>query len=341
MRFLRAQPERRGPIISAELSVGASAIVAPDAALAQSFLHCASGMLRPASGRVLLDQRAPYSDPELRARMPTLLPVEPRLISPRPWFPVLRPRRPVPSTVGEVVAALLTLRSSVTGERAVPTQELWLLDGLSHRPPTSLTPAELRRVSLALALSLESPLALLLDEPFAGLQEQEIPRVLEHIAQRAAGGAIVVFVVRQAQAAAHLAERVHFLRPADAARQGAPRYAVHSHARDTLSARLSQRGLSCAIDEHSRDRLHVSHPDEAVLLEQLTQALAANVDSADNSGPSSAVTALYADPERLLFGPRAQKDTARERDAREQDAGTRDAPTELPSTDAPSTEDTR
>lgn len=331
MRFLRAQPERRGPIISAELSAGASAIVTPDAALAQSFLHCASGMLRPASGRVLLDQRAPYSDPELRARMPTLLPVEPRLISPRPWFPALRPRRPIPSTVGEVVAALLTLRSSVTGERAVPDQELWLLDGLSRRPPASLTPTELRRVSLALALSLESPLALLLDEPFAELQEQEIPRVLERIAQRAAGGAIVVFVVRQAQAAAHLAERVHFLRPADAARQGTPRYAVHSHVRTTLSARLSQRGFSCVIDEHSRDRLHITHPDEAVLLGQLTQALAEEDDSPHTSGAHSAVTALYADPERLPVGPLAQKDTARERNT----------PKELPSTDAPSTEDTR
>ena len=104
--------------------------------------------------------------------------------------------------------------------------DLWLFVTTARRyadavPWRLLRAARQRGAVVALALSLESPLALLLDEPFAGLQEQEIPRVLEHIAQRAAGGAIVVFVVRQAQAAAHLAERVHFLRPADAARQGA------------------------------------------------------------------------------------------------------------------------
>jgi NitT/TauT family transport system ATP-binding protein len=157
-----------------------------------TLLKLAAGLLRPTSGQVLLQGRAPaggrhvgfvFQAPTLldwlRARDNVLLPVSLQ-------------RRPAPADIAHADALLAQLG----------------LATLADRYPRQLSGGQQSRVALARALLLQPPL-LLLDEPFAALDaitREELQQDLLRVARER--GTTVLFVTHDIAEAVFLGDRV-------------------------------------------------------------------------------------------------------------------------------------
>lgn len=303
--FERMAPQRKGPVFSADLAPGAHAFVVPDAWVGTSLLLCAAGLLTPYRGRVHVGGSTPQNSPLLRARMPALLPEEPALpVATTPWTQFAR-RRASDPTLREVLRRLLALRDHAARDlarhAAVTPEDLFLVTGLLDRRVSQLSSNEFRRVSLALALSLPSPTALLLFEPLRELDAAEAGQVLDLLSRRADAGAIVVFVVLQRRMAEHLAPNVLLVGRAPA-RDTHAHYVVRTPQREILARRLSAQGLDCTLDPLVSDRLHVSSPNAEELVDQLSLALAPTDESSGDNAKALSILEFYEDTPSDLTG---------------------------------------
>jgi ABC-2 type transport system ATP-binding protein len=149
-------------------------------------VELATGSRRPRSGQVRLDGVDPARSPALRRRIGSLLARED-----------LPPGKCVADSLGLLVGA----RGDPAAARALE------LIGLGHwttRGTTTLSAAETRSVMLALALSTNDPLALLLFEPLADLPGISAELVLERLHRAAASGTCVLGVTSSPRDAAAL-----------------------------------------------------------------------------------------------------------------------------------------
>ncbi|TET97596.1 MAG: ABC transporter ATP-binding protein [Dehalococcoidia bacterium] len=172
------------------------AVVGPNGAGKSTLIHVLALLERPSAGEVLLDSRPvrgnllPY-----RRRMAVVF-QEPLLLD---------------ATVESNVGSGLALRGVPRAERVVRVRR-WLerfgIAELARRPARTLSGGEAQRVSLARALALE-PDVLLLDEPFAALDEPTRQALIDDLDQALGQtGATVVFVTHDRAEALRLGDRV-------------------------------------------------------------------------------------------------------------------------------------
>lgn len=169
--------------VDLELSPGLHVLLGDPDGVAGEFVELVAGLRAPRRGTLLLDGRPPRGTPAVRRATRTLFAVE---------------RLPFAPSVATAVARVQGLR----GEAASPA-EILAAAGLSHRAtaaPSTLSPVELRRIALELALVGSGASVLLLVEPLGTAAPREA--VLARIAERASSGALVLVVTASADDAA-------------------------------------------------------------------------------------------------------------------------------------------
>jgi ABC-type thiamine transport system ATPase subunit len=168
-------------LIRADLEVdgGVHSVVTVTPDGGNELVEIASGMRAPVRGTVLVDGKNPYSSPEARRRIGSLLAVE-----------AIEEVR----TVEAWVARALHFKRTA----AVPSAVLDAigLGGLAKRTPGALSRSESRGVALAVALATEGG-AILLFEPLATPAGRA--RVVASIAEAAEKGATVICVTASAR----------------------------------------------------------------------------------------------------------------------------------------------
>jgi iron complex transport system ATP-binding protein len=188
------------------LSPGLVVVVGENGAGKSTLLDVLAGLLCPAVGRVLLDGEPLSSrSPAERARRVASLGQRPRAA---PWL-----------RVRERVAQGLIPRlgagppSSPRVHRAVDDVAAALgIAGLLDRPLAALSGGEQQRAHVARALIDDDAAVVLLDEPFAGLDEAGCALLVRALRARADAGTVVVVSVHDLGLAALLGGRVLGLR---------------------------------------------------------------------------------------------------------------------------------
>jgi NitT/TauT family transport system ATP-binding protein len=177
-----------GPIDAALEAGRLTAIVGPSGCGKSTLLRIVAGLLAPTSGRVAWRGREPMR-PAFVFQDPTLM----------PW-----------ASVADNVALPLRLagRSRRQSHAAVqPWIERVGLSGFERARPHELSGGMRMRASLARALATD-PNLLLLDEPFAALDELTRFRLNDELLAWAAGGPTILFVTHSVFEAVYLADRV-------------------------------------------------------------------------------------------------------------------------------------
>lgn len=156
-----------------------------------TLLHMLGGLLAPDSGRVLADGRDIYalSDKELSAFRNRYIGVIPQGSTPIASLTVLEN---------------VLLPSLMAGERAeADAMELLETVGIAalrDAMPGELSGGELRRMAIARAL-INKPSIVLADEPTGDLDDENTAMVLSLLRDTAAGGAAVLLVTHESEAA--------------------------------------------------------------------------------------------------------------------------------------------
>jgi ABC-type thiamine transport system ATPase subunit len=173
--------------VDASFSAGTQVVVGSERDGTDILIELAAGMRRPASGRVLLDGVAAWSNAGTRRRIACLCAEE-----------ILLPARNVTGAVA------LALRA-----RADDRSALSVLDhaGLAHfadQRASALTSREARAVALGIALSHREPALLALHEPLtvAGIVQEDF--ILRTLSKLGAAGAIVLCTASRLEDAARL-----------------------------------------------------------------------------------------------------------------------------------------
>jgi NitT/TauT family transport system ATP-binding protein len=173
-------------------------LVGPSGCGKSSLLMMMAGLLRPTSGTILISG-APIEVPD-----PNRVGVvfqEPSLF---PWL-----------TAEENVEFPLALRGVPKKDRAKAEEALQLvgLDGFGKRHPHELSGGMKQRVSIARGL-VQDPPVLLMDEPFAALDEQTRMTMGDELLRIwAATGKTIVFVTHSLTEAVYLADEVIVMSP--------------------------------------------------------------------------------------------------------------------------------
>ena len=174
-------------------------LVGPSGCGKSSLLMMMAGLRHPTSGTILVSG-APIADPD-----PNRVGVvfqEPSLF---PWL-----------TAEENVEFPLTLRGVAKKDRRARAQEalqLVGLDGFGQRHPHELSGGMKQRVSIARGL-VQDPPVLLMDEPFAALDEQTRMTMGDELLRIwAATGKTIVFVTHSLTEAVYLADEVIVMSP--------------------------------------------------------------------------------------------------------------------------------
>jgi lipopolysaccharide export system ATP-binding protein len=165
-------------------------LLGPNGAGKTTTFYMTVGLAAPDSGRVLLDGTDVTSDPMyVRARKGIgYLPQEPSI------FRGL--------TVEQNILAILETRGLDAAERRTRLRELLAelnLTPLANAPAYTLSGGERRRVEITRALVI-SPLFILLDEPFAGIDPiavSDIQKIIFHLRERGIGVLITDHNVRE------------------------------------------------------------------------------------------------------------------------------------------------
>jgi ABC-type Na+ transport system ATPase subunit NatA len=156
-------------------------------------LELASGRLAPRRGRVLLASKQVFSSPETRATQ---------------GVSVGDPEWPAALTVQEVCKTRLALHAQKTAVLSADAALRQLgLEALASKRCGQLSVVELRAAQLSLALALESPSALLLEDPL-GVPGISRPALLELLAARAQSAVVLVATEERLDCEA-LGGRVH------------------------------------------------------------------------------------------------------------------------------------
>lgn len=160
-----------------------------------TLLHILGGLMKPVTGRVLLDETDLYAmrDAErdaLRSRHIGIAPQ--RLMS----LASLSVRENI------LLPALLTGEEEQFAARADALMEQLGIRKLASVVPSELSGGELRRVTIARALVMQ-PGILLADEPTGDLDEENTRRVLSLLREVADAGTAVLLVTHEREAAAY------------------------------------------------------------------------------------------------------------------------------------------
>ena len=204
LRATSASLERDGTVLCCDVDVDFEAgqlvaIVGPNGAGKSSLLALLAGDLDPASGSVDLDG-APMKS------------IEPLDLARR--RAVLSQSNTVafPFSVAEVVTMgrfPWSTQSSAATDQRIVAESMAATDvaHLSRRRITTLSGGEAARVALARVLAQDTAIVLL-DEPTASLDIKHQEMVFDLLRAKAAGGALVIIVVHDLEAAAAIADRL-------------------------------------------------------------------------------------------------------------------------------------
>jgi len=287
-----------GPLTAASARLTGGTYVALGRAQdgAAALIELSAGIVRPSSGQVFLDGKAPFADPETRRRIGALGAEE---------------RLPPAKTVALALGSLLRAREDTRSAGEILDQ--FGLSWLLSRRPSSLILRETRAVALALALSQREPLLLALFEPLSldGIIQEGSLR--ESVARCSGAGAVVLTTASRLEDAATIEGTLSVLERgtwlgASAAR--APTETVALRVRSADATRLA-RALA-AKDEISA--LEAASPRELIVHGNDPERVAAHVLT---SAKEAAITieALRIDAPTL-----SELTAARERAARAEQA---------------------
>jgi iron complex transport system ATP-binding protein len=192
-------PVPRLQVPSLELGPGLTVVVGENGAGKSTLLDVAAGVLAPTTGAVLLDG-SPLSTrtPSARARVIASLGQRPRSA---PWLRV-------DERIAQGLAPRLGARATPDHPAVAHVLEALALGALRHRTLTSLSGGEQQRAHIGRALVDSDAGVVLLDEPFAGLDEGATALVVAVLQARAGAGAAVVVSVHDLGLAALLGGRV-------------------------------------------------------------------------------------------------------------------------------------
>jgi ABC-2 type transport system ATP-binding protein len=205
--------------VSLALGAGLSAIVGTAADGILAIAPLVSGFTARRAGTVAVAGRDPARDPAIRGRIGTTF-ADPRLPSfarVRDLFTLLPPGGPG----GETALARFGLGH-------------W-----SRRRTSSLSRREKRAVELVLALSVPSPVAVVLTEPAADMADIDRDAVTAALGEAAAGGACVAVLTSSVSDAIEIAPRLHLM---EAGRL------VRSVSADETGALVPGRGVALRIE---------------------------------------------------------------------------------------------
>lgn len=191
-RALPPEPRRGAVPFLFSLSPGLHTFLGSPANGTVAIAKLAAGMVRPRSGRVALDGREPYGDPELRAR-----------IGATAWEAMLPER----GKVEAFLEACEHVRKAPVGEML----EHLGLGSLRERRLEALSADERRAIDLAIALATPDPVALILTEPFANTAGAHRAVVLDALLRAAHGGACVVVTTASVADAVEVGGQIHLL----------------------------------------------------------------------------------------------------------------------------------
>lgn len=191
------RPRLTVPVL--ELVPGLTVLVGENGAGKSTLLDVAAGILAPGAGAVFLDG-APLSasSSSTRARRIASLGQRPRSA---PWLRV-------DARIAQGLVPRLGVRATVSHPAVTAVAEALGLGPLLRRPLTSLSGGEQQRVHVARALVDDEAAVVVLDEPFAGLDEAATALVVQALQARASAGAVVAVSVHDLGLAAWLGGRV-------------------------------------------------------------------------------------------------------------------------------------
>lgn len=176
--------------VTVALPGGLHAVLGKPADGTTAIAELVGGLVRPSSGRVLVEGKDPYREPSLRAGIGVTL-AEPRL--------------PDLGTVED----LLRLCARTRGGDVRAMLEQIGLASLATRRVASLSVDEARAVELAIALATPNPRLLALTEPFANTAGADRRAVIGALTRAAMTGTVVLAMTASAADAAELGGHVH------------------------------------------------------------------------------------------------------------------------------------
>ncbi len=175
-------------------------VLGPNAAGKTTLLRTIAGLLKPADGRLMLDdQDVVRMRSIVRAARIGLVPQ--------------RFRGEVPFTVRQIIAMGARQHGPVKRRRSIDEAlQTCDLESLEHRPFAQLSVGQQQRVVIARCLAqVTSPGVLLLDEPLAALDLRHASRILEIMRSRASDGDTVIVSLHDLGLAATVCDHVWLL----------------------------------------------------------------------------------------------------------------------------------
>ena len=164
--------------ISFEIGAGITGLLGPNGAGKSTLLHLMAGLLRPSSGRVLVDGRPAWREPEMYRRV-GLVPEREAV------YPFLTGRE-----LADVAARLQGLPDP--GAAAARAIRIVDLENAADRPVGTYSKGMRQRAKIAAALVHEPPI-LLLDEPFNGMDPRQRLHMMDLLRSMAAAGRTILF----------------------------------------------------------------------------------------------------------------------------------------------------
>ncbi|WP_193103965.1 sulfate/molybdate ABC transporter ATP-binding protein [Brachybacterium sp. FME24] len=234
---LRATVPDRDLDVALEVADGETlALVGPNGAGKSSILSLIEGTLRPATGRITLD------DGVLTAPG-TWVPPHDRAVTTLTQDPVLFPHLTV---AGNIMFALRSHGVPRREARAATSQWLTEIDlaELASRRPSQLSGGQAQRVAIARALA-AGPRLLLLDEPMAALDIDVAPALREQL-RRSLAERTAIIVSHDVLDTVTLADRVAVLEHGRILEQG-PTQDVLARPQESFTARLAGLNLLTGI----------------------------------------------------------------------------------------------
>jgi len=164
--------------ITFSLGAGITGLLGPNGAGKTTILHMLAGLLRPSSGRVLIDSTPSWRNPEVYRRI-GLVPEREAV------YPFLTGRQ-----LAVLAAQLQRLpRPEAAAAAAIRTVEL---DDAADRPVGTYSKGMRQRVKIAAALVHDPPI-LLLDEPFNGMDPRQRLHMMDLLRGMARAGRTILF----------------------------------------------------------------------------------------------------------------------------------------------------